>query len=303
MARRAAWLALAAALGCGGESRDEPAPAIAARAEGAAQAALPAHASAASKAPEAPLPPRGTSRLSVADGRVSVAAFAAPRQPLLEQLASVVGFRLELGDAPLTPLTLQIEDQPLELALPLLVGDLEYQAEWTSEEGAHRLALLRVGGARKPAPSSDDGGLRTGEVHTSLERELEAQRQAPLAPRSRSEIERDLASSDPELRVRAALSLESEGRDLERLGSLLESDPDPRVRAAATVGLEDAEDFAGLDALLGGLDDPNPEVVVEVLDSIEYAGDESVVPRLRPLLAHSDPRVREAAANAIATLE
>jgi hypothetical protein len=232
-----------------------------------------------------------------------VAAFAAPREPLLQQLARDVGFRLELGDVPLAPLTLQIQSEPLELALPLLVGDLEYQAEWSTEGAAHRLAVLRVGGERKPVPNAQDAGLAPGEVHASLERELEAQRHGPAESLTRSQVESDLASSDPEQRVRAALSLESEGSDLERLRSLLESDPDPRVRAAATVGLEDAEDFAGLDALLGGLDDPDPEVVVEVLDSIEYAGDESVIPRLRPLLAHADPRVREAAANAIATLE
>jgi HEAT repeat protein len=74
------------------------------------------------------------------------------------------------------------------------------------------------------------------------------------------------------------------------------------VRAAATVGLEDSDEFAAVQALVGALDDPNAEVVVEAIDSLEFAGDASVVPALQQVLSHPDARVRDAAAKAIRLL-
>ena len=167
---------------------------------------------------------------------------------------------------------------------------------------AHRLSKLVVGAPRGARPW--DGArpaLRPGEVGDSLQRAL-----AELAdedePPHEEEALRDLESADAETRMRAVLALEAEGEGLTALIDAIESDPDPRVRAAATVGLEESEEFAAVQALVGALDDPNPEVVVEAVDSLEFAGDASVVPSLEPLLGHSDARVRKAAADAIRLL-
>ena len=55
--------------------------------------------------------------------------------------------------------------------------------------------------------------------------------------------------------------------------------------------------------LLRSLGDDEPEVVIAALDALEFAGDETLVPDLEPLLEHPDERVREAAAEAIDFLQ
>ncbi len=252
--------------------------------------------------PAGALLPAGEWQLAVANGVVSIDAVDAPRRPLLEALAQRAGFALEAAPGEWPPLTLRVDAQPLEIALPLLVGELEYTAEWTSEGGAHRLAKLVVGGPRSVGAGADGTGMRPGEVSDALERALRELHDAPAAW-SEEEALRQLKDSDAETRIRAVLALEGEGAGLDALIGAIERDPDPRVRAAATVGLEESEEFAAVQALVGALDDPNAEVVVEAIDSLEFAGDASIVPSLRPLLSHGDARVRKAAADAIRLLE
>jgi hypothetical protein len=293
----AAFAAAALAFACGAEPSPAPAssPASAQAAPAAAQ-----------HSPEAPRAVRPQSRagewqLAYANGVVSVDASAAPRRALLGELAKRAGFALEAppaGDLP--PITARIDAQPLEAALPQLVGDREYRTEWETRDGTHRLAKLIVGAARDGA-SRDPNGLRQGEVSDALERAL-AELHDQESGMSQEEALRRLDDPDAETRVRAVLALDAEGEALAALISAIERDPDPRVRAAATVGLEESEEFAAVQALVGALDDANPEVVVEAIDSLEFAGDASVVPSLRPLLSHSDARVRKAAADAIELL-
>lgn len=299
-ARTRAALALVAALAlaCGSEeapSGADPSPS----APGGVASEAPAPAD--SRAAQASVP-AGEWRLAVANGVVSIDATEAPRRPLLEALAERAGFALEIaapGDLP--ALTLRIDAQPLEAALPQLVGDRDYRTEWEDHDGAHRLAKLIVGNARTGGASGDAGALRPGAVSEALQRAL-GELADEESPMSAEEALRRLKDDDPETRLRAVLALDGEGEGLAALIGAIEGDPDPRVRAAATVGLEESEEFAAVQALVGALDDPNAEVVVEAIDSLEFAGDASVVPSLKPLLSHPDARVRKAAADAIALL-
>jgi hypothetical protein len=284
------------ALAC---QREAPQPA--AHAAPAAQPLAPAPAPSAA-APHPLLPP-GQWQLAVAAGVVSVDASEAPRRPLLEALAKRAGFALEAAAGDWPPLTLRVDAIPLESALPLLVGELEYRAEWVSGasgEGVHKLAKLVVGGPRS-ADASDGSSLAPGVVSDSLQHALRVlhDEKEPMAEADALALLKD---ADPEQRVRAVLELEGEGDGLKALVGAIERDPDPRVRAAATVGLEDSEEFAAVQALVGALRDPNADVVLEAIDSLEYAGDASVVASLQPLLAHTDPRVRKAASDAIRLL-
>jgi len=293
-----AWLCAlvaACALACG----DEPAPSTPANSSDTRGATAPETSARESAARN--WPASGAWSLAFAQGTVSVDAFEAPRRPLLEELAQRAGFALEAAPGTWPPLTLRIEAQPLELALPLLVGELEYRTEWTSEEGAHRLTKLVIGAPRATQSSADAPSLRPGEVGDSLQRAL-AEMADENAPQDEIDALRDLEAADAETRMRAVLALDPEGEGLTALIGAIEGDPDPRVRAAATVGLEESEEFAAVRALVGALDDPNPEVVVEAVDSLEFAGDASVVASLEPLLGHSDARVRKAAADAIRLL-
>ena len=61
----------------------------------------------------------------------------------------------------------------------------------------------------------------------------------------------------------------------------------------------DSEAFAAVEGLIMALDDPDRGVVLQAIESLEFAGDESVIPALSPLLDDSDRAIREAAAEAI----
>ena len=293
MKRSALLLVALLSLHCGGDE-EPPAP--------VAEAAAPAK----PEVPPSQLPPQrawipvGTYALRFEAGALSVEAFDAPRRPLLEDLAQRAGFALEAAPGDWPALTLRLEAQPLELALPLLVGEFEYRAEWANADGEHRLTKLVIGAPRSAA-NLPEGALRPGEVGAALERALKEQRdRAELL--SEEDALAQLKDADPEQRVRAALALDAEGAGLSALMGALENDPDPRVRAATTVSLEESEELAAVQALVGALDDPEPEVVIEVLDSLEFAGDESTVIYVQPLLSHPDPRVRQAAGNAMKLL-
>jgi hypothetical protein len=247
---------------------------------------------------EAPLG-AGEWRVAVANGVVSVEAEQAPRRAVLGALAQRAGFALEAPPGEMAPLTLRVVAQPLEVALPHVVGRRSYQAEWESRDGRHRLAKLVLGPDLGKEPDAETAALRPGEVSAALQRALDESREGELTS---EEALRRVNDADAETRLRAVLALDGEGESLAALARVIEHDADPRVRAAATVGLEESEEFAAVRALVGALDDPNPEVVVEVIDSLEFAGDASVVPSLEPLLVHADARVREAAKNAIALL-
>jgi hypothetical protein len=235
--------------------------------------------------------------------RVSVAALDAPRLPLLQQVATGAGFQLEVTGA-LEPLTLWVERQPLALALPLLVGQ-SYQAEWRDVGGGRRLVRLVVSPptSTSAADAVSPPESPPGEVSAALADALEEQKRAGSDDLDDEEIAQGLTSSDAGERVRATLAIDpSSEAEVVRLARLLASDPDPRVRAAATVGLEDAESHAAVEALYGALGDPSSDVVMEAIDSIEFAGDASAVAQLTPLLSHPDERVREASADAIGVL-
>jgi len=272
-----------------------------------------------------PLPEAGSATFRFEEGRLSVVANDAPRLPLFERLAEAAEFALETdgGDWPL--LTVRFDDLVLAQALPRLVGDLTYRAEWVADEGggSHRLASLvvgeRVAETRSPAsegaerhnpgvaPAAGAGAAvaeplrdRRATVVGAAVTEALRDRWAPEGP----ELEADellarLDDPDPEIRLRAAIEIEPEGEALDRLADLLANDPDPRVRAATAANLESAESYGAVEALVVALDDPDPDFVLEVIDSLEFAGDASNAWHLEPLLEHPDPRVREAAADAI----
>jgi HEAT repeat protein len=84
---------------------------------------------------------------------------------------------------------------------------------------------------------------------------------------------------------------------------MLEGDPDPAVRGTAADELGYAGSFGAIEALLVGLDDPDPQVVIRVLEALESTADETLIPLLEPYLEHRDPTVREAVEAAIEYLE
>jgi hypothetical protein len=279
--------------GCGAEEGEPPRSSL----------ALGARPEPAAAAEESAPPANGTWRVEVSGGRVRVLASRAPRREVLRELAARAGFELELPEGlALAPLSARLEGLPLDEALPLLVGALDYRVERTFDLalGAHVVRRVSVGPEEEPArafiaPPPEDaesrGWRRIGELRERLE----------PSPRL-EEVFEALESPDPEVRAAAAEELESGADEIELLLALLEDDPDPAVRAAAAEQLSDAESYGATQALLRALEDRDPGVVVAAVEALASSGDTSVIPQLEPLLEHREPAVRSATGLALESL-
>jgi HEAT repeat protein len=108
-----------------------------------------------------------------------------------------------------------------------------------------------------------------------------------------------LADPDPGVRATEVAGLEPDADGLQQLERILATDPDPEVRIAATEVLADGDSSGAVEALLRALSDSDSRVVIAALDGLEFAADETVIPRLQPLLQHPAGNVREKAAETI----
>jgi hypothetical protein len=118
-----------------------------------------------------------------------------------------------------------------------------------------------------------------------------------------AELFSDLDSPDPDTRIDAVDWIDLEGEALERMIAQLKSDPDAEVRATIVDRLGEEVSPSTLAALVGALGDRDPEVVLRAIEVLEFEAEDWLIPELEPLLAHSDPEVREAAEDAITFLK
>jgi len=267
----------------------------------------------------------GESRVEIAEGRVTVVSHEAPRGLLLEKLSRSGGFELA-GDPDARPLTLDLEDQPLEVVLPALLIDLPYRAQWRATGTDHVLTRLELGetpAADAGTPAAAPGAqaqttekkkaradaireklraMREGRVTDEQRAELDARREEKA--RSQADLLEQLRSSTPDMRIEAVNGIEPEGPALGSLIALLADDPDARVRVAVAEQLGNADGYAAIGALVNALDDPDPTVVLQSLDSLQFIGDETLAPILKQKCGnHADPKVREACSEAAEFVE
>ena len=59
--------------------------------------------------------------------------------------------------------------------------------------------------------------------------------------------------------------------------------------------LAESSTYTAQTAIALALEDPDPEVVAQALESLSLQGDETMQPLVEPLLQHPDSRVREQA--------
>ena len=239
--------------------------------------------------------------VSVVGGRVQLASREASRLAILRRLADLEGFTLDTGGLPPRQLSTQLEDAPLAEALAVLLDDQSYSAAWEHDGvlGRNRLASLTVG--RVPRTGAPDPG----------EPESPASRSAlPRAPIDLSELDpeerrllQDLERANDRDRLAAIQEIDVYGPALARVAEVALHDPSPVVRAAAVEQLGDSDTHAAVSAIVEALRDPDSQVVLKAIEAFEFAGDESIVHALDPLLDHPDRNVREAASEAREMLE
>jgi HEAT repeat protein len=282
----AALVALAA---CGGEQK----------------AKAPAPPKAAVEKPESPALAQGEVRVEVRDGRVTIQCQDAPRGLVIEKLARQTPFELA-GDLDSQPLTLAVDDVPLDQVLPQILSGDAYRAQWgyDKDQARHVLAKLEVGEvanatavAHKPhiADALRERLRAMKEKHPAGEKQKQeaAQRREDRA-RSQADALEELHSSNADMRMEAAGDIEPEGPALQSLMSSLTSDSDPRVRAKIATQLADADGCVASMGLVGATADPDPGVRCAAWQSLEMNCDESMLPSMQPQCAkETDAKVRE----------
>jgi hypothetical protein len=271
-------------------------------------------------------PAPGSVLVSLSEWGVTVRANQTSRRVVLTELERNAGFDLEI--APETrleePVTIDAVDAPLEEVLGSLLEGWPHALYFgVAASGGRVLEQVDVGDFSATDIAAADPTIDFVAANLAAEAAVEAQR---ASRRRKWEVERDpvadaerrerlerrqdefyaqLDDADPDARAQAAEGLRADDRSIPALSELAANDPDAGVRKAAVSALSDAseQDTAALGALVGALGDPDPIVVIAALDSIEWIGDASAIPHIKPLLEHPNAEVRVAAADSIYFLE
>ena len=259
-------------------------------------------------------PPRdGDYRLQYENTVYSLSANNAPQKDMIEHLAFAENIELFIDDVEFKNLSLQINKKSFLEVLPELLTGINYQLNYTVDdfaEGKRRVQLVLgstynihqrdnkdvVSVESDPEDEGDGYSFNVGE-DTVMGSTLSGE--SPVGPELLEYYRQNLDSPDPIYRAEAAREIIADDQSLPKLIRLMTADKAPSVRIAATYSLENSEDPRALDALIDGLEDSNDQVVVEVLDSLEFAGSERDIIYIEPLLAHKNPAVVQAAEEAI----
>ena len=246
----------------------------------------------------------GTFDIRLYEGRVTILANDAEARDILDDLAILAGFEVLDTGIPLERVTLAIEGGEIHATLVGLLQPHPYQIiyEFDNTRNADVLTRVVIGRQQEIAaarPPLSGTGIATINPEGAP---LPDASQAPLSAEDQAYLSL-LLDPSPEVRADAAESIEATGIALDYLAIIITTDPSPEVRIAATYSLEDSEDPRAVDTLIMGLDDADPEVLVEVIDSLDFLDDRSAIPYLQPLLDHPNEDVRDAAESAIESLQ
>jgi hypothetical protein len=276
------------------------------------------------------LPDAGAIFVEVTERGVTALANAASRIEVLQRLEGAVGFQLVLRKSGEDrPISVRVADSALEAVLAQVLTGVPYQLRYEVDEaqGGHSLAVVGVGSVRSGLASAEEREQRRLEsrqrgrdaiARRRQQQDEEDRRVEALSPEERerlrqeamearreheAQVTRDLESPDSWVRADAARQIEAEGDGITRLSQILADDPNAEVRAAAASQLSDSDSAGSINSLLTALNDPSTIVILEALDSLLFAGNETIIPSIEPLLDHPEEIVREAAGDTIDFLE
>ncbi len=296
-------------LACG---RDE-------KAAGRVEPATPRVASAA-QSERPPLPPAGEVTLELSGDTLTLLANQAPRRAVLRKLELAREFELILAEpkAAKGDVTLRLVGVSVEEALVATLAGVAFSLRYAPFNEVSLVDQVTVGNAQAAEPVGTPTRARKAkqtrrqELRRRLARsqEAEARAQAELSEQERAqrraqaaaELEHGLASPDARTRADAVAQLdEARFADLvDRLQN--DRSPEVRVAAAEVLGTLTAT-RAGTSALVAALGDPDPQVVIAALDSLQWVDDPSVIAEVRQAQGHPNAEVREAASETVSWLD
>jgi hypothetical protein len=269
-----------------------------------------------------PLPAPGTVTVEFADNRLTVLSNAAPHRHVVEQVAQAAEFGIVLGEFESRSLTLEIVDSPLEKALPLLLPDLSYTAEYLFDKNQrhHLLSNLYVGQTAIPAQGAKSATthLKTAETNANSRLEQRHMELPVISDNAADALHQEVQaliehqiefvnrteSATDQIRADSIQEIPSSGEGLHLLLDTLALDPEPKVRAAAAKRLSSARGFETMNGLIDAIYDPAHEVALEAIEALTAMGDQSVILSLESALNHQlDPAVQQALKRGIRSLE
>jgi hypothetical protein len=260
----------------------------------------------------------GTVTVKFSNDLLTVFSNCAPRLSVIKQVARAAGFEFVAGDVEPQTLTVRIVKSTLAQALPMLLADLPYDAEYVfdPDRKLHVLVRLHVGETQASAamaPPADEMEFEANAVADEswweppliddqgvdgLQREVE---ELMIA---QAELFDRVESSDSQVRAETIPEIPIAGEGLDVILDALALNPDPEVRAAAAKRLATAKGYATMDCLINALDDPVPEVALQAIRSLVAIGDRSVILNMQNVLdRHSDPTVQQALEEGIQAIE
>ena len=245
-----------------------------------------------------PMPATGEQIIELFSGMVSIRANQVVELDLLNELAARANFQLLSGDVDWKTVTVDMPAQPLHTALGQLLQNYSYQIVYTPDADTQQQVLSEVFiGGLSAAATSDSKDTEAANKSTPGNIE-----EPPEDGEQQTYIQQ-LQSPQAEVRAAAVEEVEPVGDALNLLTDMLVKDPSPEVRIATSEALEDSDDPLAVAALVKCLQDEDPVVIVQCIESLDLLGDETTVQHLEPLLTHYDPGVNAAAAEAIEALQ
>lgn len=255
-----------------------------------------------------PVLARGIYVIESSGQRISIHANAVDELTILNGLAKEAGFELVAGHASWQVITVDLQAATTHIAVVELVKRYPYQIIYEYDDNLQQDVLRTVIVGEPPFPQTSAEAVQAQsepDEDEAPEDSIDATSATVkrLSPEKQQAYLEQLQDPSPELRVEAAKNIDPVGEALDSLSKLILRDPSPEVRAATTWSLENSEDPKAIDALVMALDDDNLEVVIEAIESLGYAGDETTISELSPFLKHPDNRIRAAAEEAIDFLD
>jgi len=236
--------------------------------------------------------------INLSFGKVSIRANQVNERTLLDELAMRANFQLLTGDIDWQVVTVDIQAESLQAALVELLMGYPYQIVYAPDKDNRQEILSEVVIGELPAivtTDSEQTDAADKAWHEDIEElSKDGQQQAYI---------QGLQNQQAEIRATAAKEVEPVGDAFYLLTDMLQKDPSPEVRMATTWALEESDDPLAIEALVKCLQDEDPRVIVECIQSLDFLGDETTVQYLTPMLTHYDENVRIEAFEAIQSLK
>ena len=245
-----------------------------------------------------PMPMAGKHVIDLSAGMVSIRANQVYELELLNELAARANFQLLSGDVDWKTVSVDMPVQPLHTALGELLQQYPYQIVYTPDADTQQEVLSEVVIGGLPVT-----GITPGKNADATNKTLPGEIDEPSEDGEQRAYIQQLQNPQAEIRAAAAEDVDPVGDAFYLLTDMLLKDPSPEVRIAASETLEESDDPLAVAALVKGLQDEDPAVILQCIESLDLLGDETTVQHLEPLLTHYDPNVNAAAAEVIESLQ